>query len=67
MASASVIRTEVPRETENGSPSTTAIGRDPAKPSWQSIPGAMTTEVHHKKKHLGDAIIFWDEGNWMGL
>lgn len=25
------------------------------------------TEVHHKKKHRGNAALFWDKNNWMGL
>lgn len=25
------------------------------------------TEVHHKVKHKGDARLFWNRDNWMGL
>lgn len=25
------------------------------------------TEVHHKKKHKGNAKLFWDRSNWMSL
>lgn len=25
------------------------------------------TEVHHKVKHRGNARLFWDKNNWMGL
>ena len=49
MGTASGIRAEVSRGTENGSLSTTETGREPAKPSSQNIPGVTTAEVRQRR------------------
>ena len=38
-----------------------------AEHPWCHDCGGPATEVHHKKKHEGDPILFWDRSNWMPL